>query len=345
MKNIILLTDYRGVFESKHFDKPSGSGMDKNLLEQHFAEEGFDMEVITFADVDFRKANYKDRFMLYTSSEDNGYYYKSYIEDIVYALDQQGAILIPHYKFLRANNNKVFMEILRDLSPFSRIKNIRSHHFGTLEDLRSRIGDFGGEQVIKTAEGAKSRGVSLGKNHAGILKNAEKVSRTKSLYLDFKEVVRTYLYKGYPKQSKHRRKFIIQNFFAGLENDYKVLAYDKRYYVLYRATRDNDFRASGSGKFAFREDLPPGMLDFARETYESFRVPFLSMDIAYNGKEFILMEFQVPYFGKTTFETAKFHFFDDGGLWKTIRETSVLEKEYAHSVAVYIRKYYPHLII
>jgi len=341
MRKIYVLTDYRGVFESKHFDKPTGSGMDKDLLRKYFADEGFDIEILSFSDLDFRTTNYKGRFFLYTSSEDYGYFYKSYIEDMVFSLDQQGAIPVPHFRFLRANNNKVFMEILRDLSGFDRIKNMRTHHFGTLEDLKARIGKLEGEYVIKAPEGAKSRGVFLAKSKDELIRHASAVSLTKSLYYDFKEVVRTYLYKGYPKQSKHRRKFIVQNFFPGLVNDYKVLAYDKRYYVLYRATRDNDFRASGSGKFQFREDLPPGMLDFAKETYRSFAVPFLSMDIGFNGMEFILMEFQVPYFGKTTFETATFHFLDEGGGWKIVRETSVLEKEYAHSVAVYINKYYP----
>lgn len=47
--------------------------------------------------------------ILNTSSEDNGYHYKDYIEDIILGLYLQGAILLPEYKYLRANNNKVYM--------------------------------------------------------------------------------------------------------------------------------------------------------------------------------------------------------------------------------------------
>jgi hypothetical protein len=70
----------------------------------------------------------------------------------------------------------------------------------------------------------------------------------------------------------------------GLENDWKILCFGDKFFVLRRANRDNDFRASGSGKFVFRRDLPKGMLEFALKVYLHLEVPNLSVDIAFNGE-------------------------------------------------------------
>jgi len=49
----------------------------------------------------------------------------------------------------------------------------------------------------------------------------------------------------------HRSKFIVQEFIPDLSNDWKVLVFWDKYYVLRRKNRPNDFRASGSGLFSF----------------------------------------------------------------------------------------------
>ena len=76
--------------------------------------------------------------MLYTSSEDPDYFYKSYIEDIVYGLKNIGAKLIPPYKYLRTNNNKVLMEILRDQFKIPELNTQKSRYFGTAAILFSK---------------------------------------------------------------------------------------------------------------------------------------------------------------------------------------------------------------
>ena len=95
MEEIIALVDYKGHFGSKHNAVPYRSGMDKNLLEKYFAQFGFEIIFKNFSDVDFKNENYKGQYILYTSSEDKGYNYKNYIEDIIWGLKEQEAILIP----------------------------------------------------------------------------------------------------------------------------------------------------------------------------------------------------------------------------------------------------------
>jgi len=341
MKEIYILSDYNDVFESKHFAIPLASGMDKVLLEKYFKELDYQTKFMTFSQIDFRSMNLKNKYVLYTSSEDIGYFYKDYIEDIILGLHLHGARVIPDYKYLRANNNKVFMEILRDISKKEELNTIRTHHFGTLDDLQQNYKEDGEKKVFKLAQGARSRGVFLGKSKKDLISIVKKNNRTRDLYYEFKEFYRTIKYKGYKANSKYRKKFIVQDFVENLDNDWKVIIFKDKYYTLFRKNRPNDFRASGSGIFSFDEELPEGLLDFSKVVYDFFNVPILSLDIGYNGKEFFVLEFQMVYFGKTTCEEAGFHFeLDSNHKWKKVKDKINIEKEYAKSIDYHIKKNY-----
>jgi glutathione synthase/RimK-type ligase-like ATP-grasp enzyme len=333
---IYILLSYHDKFGSKATASPYRSGYDKKLLSERFEDQGFQVSYLHFSDIDFRKMNFKDQYVLYTATEDHYLHYKDYIEDVIYALQLQGARIIPEYKFLRAVNNKVFMEILRDVSSLEEIKNTKTSHFGALEDLNRGIESIDQISVIKPAGGAMSTGVSLSQNKSELLKNAKKLSRTKSLFFEFKDYLRTLKHKGYLKESKHRKKFIVQNFVPNLDNDWKVLVFGEKYYILYRKNRENDFRASGSGNFIFKEDVPSGIFDFAKKIFNEFKVPNISLDIGFDGKEFFLIEFQAIQFGSTTLQKSPFYFKQDKSDWVIHKEKSILEKEYADSVVKFI---------
>jgi len=130
MKRIYALIDYKNRFSSKKGSIPYRSGMDNKLLRKYFKNLDYDVKFLQFSDINFRKIDFRDKIVLYTSSEDKGYHYKNYIEDIILGLKLQGANLIPKYKYLIANNNKLFMEILRELSTNKDFKKLRSVDLG-----------------------------------------------------------------------------------------------------------------------------------------------------------------------------------------------------------------------
>ena len=137
-QSIVLLTDYKGFYQSRWKASPYRSGYDQELLKQRFADHGYDVEFIQFVDVDPSDPRWADQVVAYTSSEERGLHYKSYLEDVVYALELAGAKTVPPYRFLRALNNKVFMEMLRDQVLGESLGGMpRSLHFGALEDLEN----------------------------------------------------------------------------------------------------------------------------------------------------------------------------------------------------------------
>lgn len=336
--NLYALIDYKGIFGSKHCADPYRSGMDKELLTKIFYANRINIQFVNFHEIDFDKNVYKGQYFLYTSSEDHGGHYKDYIEDILLGLELSGAQLIPSFKYFRAHNNKVFMEILRDLSKLGFIKNIHSSHFGTVEDLKYIVRDLPKNIVIKSAAGAVSRGVLLSKNHKDHVKTATRLSRVFQLKFELIDQIRFILHKGYKKESLYRKKIVIQNYVEGLSEDWKVLVFGEKYYVLNRKVRKNDFRASGSGKLSFSYDLPNGLLDYAHLIYANFEVPNIGLDIAFDGKEYYLFEFQAVCFGTYTLDNSPFYYIRNSEEWKKIEGASILENEYVNSIVYFLNE-------
>ncbi len=337
MKNVIVLTDYKGFFESKQKSKIYNGGFDLQKLKSLFESKGFNFRTCRFTEVNFRDEDYSGVYVLYTSSEDRDHFYKDFIEDILLGLQLKKAILIPGFEFFRAHNNKVFMEILRDISSVNEIKTIASGYYGVLEDLAYSRNSIKFPVVYKKALGSKSRGVGMAKNFNELYLRSKEISKSLNLRDFYWEKGRVFKYKTYVPNSSNRKKFITQNMIENLPFDFKILAYNNKYFVIKRYNRPNDFRASGGGLLEYTTELPEGLLDFSKKVYRSFSVPNISIDVAFDGKNFHLIEMQAIYFGTYTLEHSEFYFLDDfvNG-WKLVKGRSDLEEVYSDSVIHYI---------
>lgn len=338
-KKILILTDYRSQFWLKSNYKEEN--FDLSLLKNEFQKYNYSVEVSEFDKIDLINIDYKHVYVIYQSSEDPDSFYKSYIEDCLLSLQLKGAILVPNFYLFRAHNNKVFMEMLRVINTENALKNPISESFGTYEEYIKKYNNCNTTKVFKLAEGAQSKNVFLLKTAKDFRRKAYKYSRSFNFYYWLVDQLKPLLKKKYPnyrKKSHNRRKFIIQNFVPGLNEDYKVLVYDKDYFVLKRGINKNDFRASGSGLLKFTKEIPEGILEYAKLCFEAFDTPFIGLDIAVKNDVFYLIEFQFVHFGNFTLEHAPFHFNYNDGNWKTIDQKVVLEEKFAESIHKFITK-------
>ncbi|MDG4758929.1 hypothetical protein [Micromonospora sp. WMMD710] len=97
MTRILILTDYRGTFYSTARTRHGLCTMDVDRITTYLRGAGLEPEVVRFADLDLNEDLYGVP-VLYTSSEDHGLHYKSWIEDLVLALETAGAQVIPGYR-------------------------------------------------------------------------------------------------------------------------------------------------------------------------------------------------------------------------------------------------------
>lgn len=337
-RRLFLFKDYRDHFYSSV--RQVRASMDIDKLSHYFAQLDVDLIVRRFADIDLRSQSYRDELVVYQSSEDRDLKYKSYIEDLVLAMSLQGARLIPSFAALRAHHNKVFMELLRDLSGWPELQNLRARSFGTLEELlAAKLAD--GPVVLKRSDGTQGVGVMLARTDEERVRAARALSASPHLVDDAKDLVKVRTRPWHRKVSRHRRKFVVQEFVAGLTHDYKVIGCGSRVYVLRRDVRPADFRASGSGRWQWIEEPLPELFDLAIEAQRVFDVPYASLDIAGDGRAFYIFEFQFLMFGTTTIEKAPCHFVKDGGEWRRHEDGLELEDVMARAVVAFADRKWP----
>ncbi len=342
MKNIYLLTNYRGAFGNKYKASPYASGMDKRKLAKYLKEYGYNAVFLSPSEIDFRDKKYTNSLVLYTTTEDHREYYKLYIEDIILGLEAIGAIVLPSFIYLKSHHNKVFMEILRDIQNFEPLNNIHTQKFGTLEEFQKYFKKTDDHVIVKMASGASSLGVFLAKGYKDLLSKVKRASKTLHLRTDIKEKLRKIKHKDYIPVSSHRNKFITQNFIPNLTNDWKVLVYNDKYYIFERPVRKNDFRASGSGKekylFGEKASFPKGIFDYVKSIYDKLDVPMLSIDIAFANNQFYTLEFQFTGFGTSGQQLSENYFIIKDNTWIPVYEKLDLEYVFVDSIINYSKK-------
>ncbi len=335
MREILLLIDYKGQYWCPH--KHGYTFMELDRVGEHLSRRGWGLRIRHFSEVDLRDRDYRGQVVLYQSSQDFGLHYKSYIEDVVLALQMRGAYVLPPFHLLRAHHNKVFMELLRDLCPAPQVKNIRTRHFGTLEDLERHLDELDYPVVLKSAYGDSGRGVALARDRHEARREAERLSRTLRWDNAWDNLEKTLFKPGWVRHSNHRGKLVAQTFVPGLDRDWKTIVFGHKYFVSVRPTRPDDFRASGSrGERTYPRDLPDGLLDFLEAAFTPFQAPFASVDVMHDGQDFYLGEIQFVRFGTGALIRNPHHFERQGGAWTRVDGRAEWEEEFAHCIADYL---------
>lgn len=334
---LIILTDYKNTFYSSTKNNRTLCTMNVEQIAKYFKQQGIYVQVLSFSKIN-AELDYHNTYIVYTSSEDYGLSYKSYIEDIVLFLNRKGATLIPDYPYLRAHHNKAFMELIRYQLLPEQAKLFNSKIYGTFEDIQD-ANLPNQKYVIKSAFGAGSKYVKSADSNEKLLKEAQRISKNKSLFGLLGEYKKRVLWRGYQRNSLNREKFIVQDFIGGLNGDFKVLKYGEKFYPLFRKNRENDFRASGGGRLSF--DIPNDvdkykLLDFAKEVSDIIGTPLCSMDIAWDGSKFLLVEFQCLCFGPYSAECSERYYRKSNETWEIIKEVCDLEKIFCEAIVRYI---------
>ncbi|MBI4843137.1 MAG: hypothetical protein HY809_02280 [Nitrospirae bacterium] len=342
-RKVYVLLDYAGRFYCE-WDEGGFSLPD---FTERLKEKGFEPVCLKYSDVDFNSLDFEGKLVHYSSSEIvlkknlEVSYYKGYIEDILLGIIHRGGILIPHFHLFRAHHNKSFQEVYKSIFSFG---NLKGRPFGTLNEFAERGRDMKYPIVIKAFDKGAGFGVFLARDYDDALRKVKKISSSfDSFFLRAYCRLRAYLSVKLKGNSMERifrnnaRKFVVQDYIEGLHDDWKVLVFGRKYYLLNRKVRENDFRASGSGKFSYI-DPPEGLLDFAEEIFNKLISPYASLDIAFDGKTYYLIEFQGFYFGLYTVLNARHFFCREGGGWVKKPKENAVEEDMAEAFAGFVAK-------
>lgn len=298
MKSILILTDYRGYIPQLLTDRES---LNVDEFKLAFTDYGWDCTVAKYADLDFESEEYEDMDVLYASSQAPAY--KRYIEDHLQALRETGANLVPDFSLFLAHEDKMMQSLLLEGTDLTYPS---THTVGTLEEGRELLTDLSYPMVGKTARGFASeqvREITTKEDGEAFLK-----AHLQQDY-DFQKcgpVTQLYRKVRYGERySQGVGRIVLQEKIEAVDHDWKVLIFGETAFALKRYTKDDDFRASGSGKFTFDEEPPDAVLDCALQTREEFGAPWLSVDVVPTDDSCYVVEFQALHFGMYTYLNAE----------------------------------------
>src|SRR5690606_36423969 len=104
-------------------------------------------------------------------------------------LEEIGAIVIPSYRFLRANNNKVFMELIRRQSDHEEFNNLSTRIYGSLDELFPELETLAYPLVVKKAEGSMGKNVAMASNRSELLREIRGMTKTSGWKFSLKEEI------------------------------------------------------------------------------------------------------------------------------------------------------------
>ncbi|MDG4949886.1 hypothetical protein NLM59_03025 [Weeksellaceae bacterium KMM 9724] len=338
--NIIISPIFQNFFSGRIWMGLDFMEIKKELESKYQAK----VQVIPLKDIKRSLNDIPEGAVLFYSSVYNPEYLKFIQDSITYiSLKRPDIILMPNQHQLNALENKGYQELYKDLIG---IEKVHGEYFGDIDDLLSIENSLDYPFVLKKNMGALSSGVQLIKSKNELINFREREKkRSLKERIAFKINKRNsfkkdsnlnphldLLEENFQDVFSKRTPVVVQEFIPDLDCDYKILIFGDKYYTFRRETRNNDFRASGSGKFSFIAP-PLSVLDYAREINDKFKVPFISIDIGIdkNG-ECYLFEFQGTAFGPIGVTQSKFHLKYVSNEWIKVEESPNLEKAYAYAI-------------
>jgi len=99
-RKLFLLVDYKGHFGSRYKAVPYRIGFDRSKLVSYFGKAGYEVIFFNPSDPGFDKLQLREGTVLYTSAEDKGLFYKRFLGDFIFSLEQAGIRFLPAHKYL-----------------------------------------------------------------------------------------------------------------------------------------------------------------------------------------------------------------------------------------------------
>lgn len=326
---VLLITDFRGLIPQRIRD---WDGYDLEKIKEVLEMAGADVRIVGAHELDLREVQSRGKVAaLYASSQKPRY--KQYLQDIVANLRSCGVLLFPAFEHMLAHEDKAFQAIRLSTTD---IRTPRSCVFGNKQQAYEFLRTATFPLVGKSVDGFASRGVRLirsvheGRKFVnGRMIHSISLKGSPVLLRAFQRIVKPAPVLGI---------LLFQELVPGLQGDWKILIWGDTACGLYRENRSHDFRASGSGRFQFI-DVPVCVLDFARGALDKLDLPWASFDIAYDGTQCYLLEYQGIHFGLTTAEKGLFYYVRDShGVWEKRMGRIHVETEMATIIADALRR-------
>lgn len=160
--------------------------------------------------------------------------------------------------------------------------------------------------IFKLSSGAGSRNVRM-------IKNKEQLQSLVNFWFDnnlLKKVIKRLFKLNYYIDSFGQ--IYLQEFINNNSADLRItIIGDKYAFGFWRNNRDNDFRASGSGKIDYDRKIPQNIVQYLCKLNKDFQFDSMAYDIIFRDNEFVIVEMSYGYLDKAIYNANGYYLLDE----------------------------------
>jgi glutathione synthase/RimK-type ligase-like ATP-grasp enzyme len=234
-----------------------------------------------------------------------------FAKQLLFALEHSGIKVFPDFKTAWHFDDKVGQKYLMEAL---HLPMVPSHVFYSKKEALNWIAQTDFPKVFKLRGGAGSANVQLVKDRkeakalvgrafgkgfsqyepwSNIKERIRKFKEGKGSLKDIGKGIIRFIYPPlYARvRGKERGYVYFQDFIPGNDHDIRVIVIDKKAFAIKRMTRENDFRASGSGKILFEKELfDEKIIRLSFEVAERLDSQCLALDFVFHESKALIVE-------------------------------------------------------
>lgn len=280
----------------------------------HNSKNSFSDRWIEYCDnnnIEFKLVNCYDTKIIDQISDCDGlmwhYHHGNYkdmlfAKELLFALEQTGKKVFPNFNTSWHFDDKVGQKYLLESL---KLPHVKTYVFYDKKTAKKWINEVNFPKVFKLRGGAGSTNVSLIKSKRDALKKVNiafkkgfsqfnRAEHLKESYRIFKinykfihlikGLVRSIIGTQFSSLTKREKGYIyFQDFIPNNDHDIRIIIIGDKAFGLKRYTRENDFRASGSGKISYvKDDIPIACLRMSFELNKKLNTQSVALDFVFD---------------------------------------------------------------
>lgn len=236
---------------------------------------------------------WKPKFMGVQSSQ----FFKEKIYFIQYVMKKR---IYPNYETVWHFDSKIAQKYFFEYNNITTPHTFVSFDYNEAVDIAEKINY---PIVVKSSNGAGSTGVKLIKSKKDLMKKINYEFLGRKIIKKMLKI--NYDYFGY---------LYCQEFIKNNKGDLRITIIGDKYAVgFWRLNRDNDFRASGSGKINYNKEIPTDIIEYCAIINKNNKFDMMAYDILFNGNKFLIVEMSYGYVDQAVYNANGYYVLNKKG--------------------------------
>jgi glutathione synthase/RimK-type ligase-like ATP-grasp enzyme len=236
---------------------------------------------------------WKPKFMGVESSQ----FFKEKVYFIQHIMKKR---IFPNYETVWHFDSKIAQKYLFEYANIKSPKTCVSFDYNEARDIADQL-DF--PTVLKSSNGAGSTGVKLLRSKKQLYKK-----------INFEFIIKKILSNVFKTKDDPFGYMYVQKFMENNSGDLRINIIGDKYAVgFWRANRDNDFRASGSGKVDYDREIPKEIIEYCAQISKSNKFDSMAYDLLFDKQgDFVIVEISYGYVDTAVYNANGYYILDEG---------------------------------